>query len=97
MTLQQFQRTTSIETAINKATSYLIAHQNTDGGFGEGGGTPPLQSTVYETALAYKSLISVTTDNTVLGNAINYLTTFQLPNGSWEDDPYSTPFILRNL
>jgi prenyltransferase beta subunit len=30
-TLQQFPQTTSIATAINKATSYLIAHQNTDG------------------------------------------------------------------
>ena len=96
-TLQQFQRTTSIATAINKATGYLIAHQNADGGFGEGGGTPPLQSTVYETAYAYMALISETTDATVLGNAINYLTSTQLPNGSWNDDPYSTALALRAL
>jgi len=92
MTLQQFPQTTSIATAINKATDYLITHQNVDGGFGEGGGTPPLQSpsTVYETAYAYLALVSETTDATVLGNAINYLTSTQLPNGSWDDDPYST-------
>ena len=96
-TLQQFPRTTSIATAINKATAYLIAHQNADGGFGEGGGTPPLQSTVYETALAYLALVSETTDATVLGNAINYLSSTQLPNGSWNDDPYSTALVLRAL
>ena len=91
LTLQQFQRTTSIATAINKATVYLIAHQNADGGFG---GSP---STVYETAYAYLALVGVTTDATVLGNAINYLISTQLPNGSWNDDPYSTALALRAL
>jgi len=50
ITLQQFQRTTSIATAINKATSYLIAHQNADGGFGSGGARPS-PYIVYETSL----------------------------------------------
>jgi len=90
-TLQQFQRTTSIATAINKATSYLIAHQNADGGFG---GSP---STVYETALSYLALVSETTDATVLGNAINYLTSNQSADGSWLQDPYSTALALRAL
>lgn len=89
--LQQFPRTTSVATAINKATAYLKAHQNPDGGFG---GSP---STVYETALTYLALVDVTTDATVLGNAIAYLTSTQLPNGSWNDDPYSTALALRAL
>jgi hypothetical protein len=89
--LQQFPQTTSIATAINKATAYLIAHQNADGGFGAS------PSTVYETSLAYLALVGQTTDATVLGNAINYLTSTQLPNGSWEDDPYSTALALRAL
>lgn len=89
--LQQFPQTTSIATTINKATSYLIAHQNTDGGFGSS------PSTVYGTAHAYIALISVSTDATVLGNAINYLTSTQLPNGSWNDDPYSTALAIRAL
>lgn len=91
MTLQQFPRTTSIATAINKATSYLIAHQKADGGFGSS------SSTVYETALSYIALLGVTTDNTVLGNAINYLINTQMPNGSWLQDPYSTALALRAL
>lgn len=85
-TLQQFPLTTDLATAINKSTSYLIAHQNIDGGFGPSTGSG---STVYETALAYIALVGVTTDSTVLGNAINYLNSTQLPNGSWNDDPLS--------
>ncbi|MEW6416806.1 MAG: prenyltransferase/squalene oxidase repeat-containing protein [Nitrospirota bacterium] len=93
ITLQQFQRTTSIATAINKATSYLIAHQNTEGGFGSS------LSTVYETALVYLALVGdpSTSSGLPLQNAINYLTSTQLPNGSWDDDPYSTALALRAL
>lgn len=90
-TLQQFTQATTIATAINKATSYLIAHQTTDGGFGNS------PSTVYETSLAYIALVGMITDNTVLGNAINYLTSAQLSDGSWNDDPYSTALALRAL
>ncbi len=90
-TVQQFSQTTAIASALNKATSYLVAHQNADGGFGIS------PSTAYETAHAYIALVSVTTDNTVLGNAITYLTSTQLQNGSWNDDPYSTALALRAL
>ena len=86
-TLQQFPQTTSIATAINKATTYIINQQLTDGSWG----------TAYETAYAYMALVGVTTDNTVLGNAIAYLISSQLTNGSWNDDPYSTALALRAL
>ena len=90
-TLQQFPQTTSIATSINKATSYLIAHQNADGGFGSSG------STIYEASLAYIALVGVITDNTVLGNAINYLTSNQSSDGSWNQDAYSSALALRAL
>jgi len=90
-TLQQFTQSTSTATASNRATSYLIAHQNSDGGFGSS------PSTVYETSLAYIALVSVITDNTVLGNAINYLTLTQSTDGSWLQDPFSTALALRAL
>ena len=86
-TLQQFQQTTSIATAVNKATNWIIGQQTVDGGWGS----------VYEAAHAYIALISVITDNTVLGNAVNYLTSTQLPNGSWNDDSYSTALAIRAL
>ncbi len=91
-TLQQFPQTTTIATAISKATSYLMMSQNIDGGFGTAG-----TSTVYETALSYTALVAVSTDTTVLGNAINYLTSTQLSDGSWDEDPYSTALALRAL
>lgn len=91
MTLQQFPQTTSLATAINKAKSYLITHQNADGGFGSS------SSTVYETAYVYMALVEVTTDNTVLGNAVNYLTANQSSDGSWNQDAYSTALALRAL
>ena len=92
-TLQRFTQTISIASSLNKATAYLIAHQNPDGGFGSGGASPAPT----ETALAYIALVSVTTDNTVLGNAINYLTATQLQNGSWHDDMSSIffPFLIE--
>jgi hypothetical protein len=90
-TLQQFTPTTSRVAAINKATGYLVAHQNTDGGFGSS------QSTIYETALAYIALVGVTTDETILGKAANHLTSSQLADGSWLDDPYATALAVKAL
>jgi len=96
-TLQQFSLTTTLATAINKATSYLIAHQNPDGGFGSGGVNLAPTSTVFETALVYIALAGMITDNTVLGNEINYLISMQSSDGSWLQDPYSTALALRAL
>ncbi|ACM21808.1 alpha-2-macroglobulin domain protein [Geotalea daltonii FRC-32] len=90
-TLQQFPQMTIIANAVAKATAFLIAHQNSDGGFGSS------PSTVYETALAYVALAAVSNDATILGNAVNYLTTTQSANGSWNDDPYSTALALKAL
>jgi prenyltransferase beta subunit len=90
-TLEQFQRTSSIATALNNAMNYLTAHQNSDGGFGSS------PSTVYETALAYIALVGLTTDNTILGNAANYLSSTQASDGSWNEDAYSTYNHKKNL
>ncbi|MDD2852635.1 MAG: carboxypeptidase-like regulatory domain-containing protein [Desulfuromonadaceae bacterium] len=86
-TLQQFPQMTALATAVNKATTYLLAQQIADGGFGS----------VYETALAYSALVAVSTNNAALTNAVNYLTTTQSANGSWNDDPYSTALALKAL
>ena len=90
-TLQQLSLTSAMATAVNKATSYIIAHQNADGGFGSS------PSTVYETALAYIALVAVTSDNTVLGSASQYITNAQAANGSWNEDPYVTALALQAL
>ncbi len=70
--------------SISKATSFFLAHQNPDGGFGSS------PSTVYETSLAFKALFGVTTDATVLGRAVSYLTAAQCERSSWNDNPNYT-------
>jgi hypothetical protein len=90
-TLQQYTQTYGLSGQINKGVTYLGANQQLDGGFG----SP--QSTVYETALAYSVLSAETTDNTVLGSAIEYLKITQATNGSWLDDPFNTALATQAL
>lgn len=89
--LQKLPNTISVAAAIDKAKTYILAHQNADGGFGSS------PSTVYETALSSLALKGVTTDNTILGNAVNYLKSMQADDGSWNEDPYSTALAVRVL
>jgi protocatechuate 3,4-dioxygenase beta subunit/prenyltransferase beta subunit len=89
--LQKFTSRVSVAAAIEKAKNYILSHQNSDGGFGSS------PSTVYETALAYMTLSGVTTDGTVLGNALNFLMSEQSADGSWIEDPYSTALAVRVL
>ncbi|WP_459816951.1 prenyltransferase/squalene oxidase repeat-containing protein, partial [Geotalea toluenoxydans] len=71
-TLQQFPQMTVIANAVGKTSVFLIAHQNSDGGFGSS------PSTVYETALAFIALVgNGQTQGLPLQNAVNYLTTTQ--------------------
>ena len=90
-TIQQFPQTTTLATALNKATSYLLSKQSSDGGFG----SP--SSKVHETALVYNAVVAVITDATALGKAVGFLTTNQSADGSWLQDPYSTALALQAL
>jgi subtilase family serine protease/squalene cyclase len=72
-------------------------------------GSAPGPSTVYETSLAFDALVYSGSDPSAslptgqagsgqaLLDAIDYLTSTQLANGSWDDDPYSTALALRAL
>jgi len=87
-TLQHFSQTTAIAAAVNKAMSFIVLHQNSDGGFG---------SSIAESALAYIALVAATTDNTVLGNAAQFIINTQATDGSWQEDPYVTALALQVL
>ncbi len=81
-----------LQDSINKASAYLLSKQNPDGGFGSS------PSNVYETALSIVSLIESGQGGALpLQNAINYLTSSQQTNGSWNDDPYYTALALQAL
>ncbi len=97
-TLSQYNSTFQIQPSITKAAAFLLAKQaqNNDGGFGSS------PSTVYETALSLMALVEsgqgIGQDLILpLQNAINYLTSTQSSNGSWNDDPYSTALALQAL
>jgi len=96
--LISYDSTFNIQYSIDNAVAYLLTKQNPDGGFGPSTGSG---STVYETALALDALIasnSVGADKAQdIQNAINYLTSTQLPDGSWNEDPYSTALALRRF
>ena len=84
-------QTLQIANALSTGTSFLLNHQNPDGGFGESG------STIWETALSFLGLSMTSGDITAKLNAIDYLSNSQLTNGSWSDDPYSTALALQAL
>jgi subtilase family serine protease len=93
-TLSSYNNTFDLQAEIDDAVAYLLTTQNPDGSFGEG--------TVYETAVALDALIAsdadpLTGSGQAIQNAIDYLLTNQLTNGSWNDDPYSTALALRAL
>jgi subtilase family serine protease len=83
----------SAQSSMDRAVLYLLSKQNHDNG---GFGSSP--SNVYETALAIDALVAVKSTATLaMTDGINYLTTTQLPNGSWNDDPYATALALQAL
>jgi large repetitive protein len=84
-------QTTAIANALAQSTTFLLAHQNPDGGFGES------PSTVWETALSFLAIAKTTGDVTARTAAIDYLLATQQVDGSWEQDPYQTALALQAL
>lgn len=90
--LAQYKATYQTNAQLASAATFLLTKQNPDGGIASG------TSTVYESALAFIALIkSGQGQAQPLQNALNYLTTTQSANGSWNNDPYSTALALRAL
>ena len=84
-TFDMFASTFNIKNSITNAAAYLLAHQKSDGGFGSS------PSTVYETALSFLALLESGQGSALpLQQAINYITTTQSADGSWNEDAYST-------
>jgi hypothetical protein len=89
---------TAISTVISNGVSWLKNQQLSGFGGGFGQGTT---ATLLETALAYRALITVTTQGSAdpaVVNAQNYLIGQQQPNGSWgPNDPLVTSLILASV
>lgn len=76
---------------LTAAESYLLSRQHPDGGFGDTG------STVFETAIAYRALAPVTSQQAALDAAAAYLVNAQRADGSWNGDPFETALALQAL
>ncbi len=81
----------SVGTALQNATNWLISQQQGDNGFGTGGSNP------YETGLALTAIALDNPTSTAVADAIDYLESSQHPNGSWNNDVYSTAVVLFGL
>ncbi len=77
---------------VDDAVTWLKSQANGDGGFGTGGVSNP-----YETGLALAAVSQVDPGAPEVAAARTYLETTQLPNGSWNDDAYSTALALFGM
>lgn len=77
---------------LDAATGFLAARLNADGSFGPAGDTQLLQ-----TALASLALASRPALGPEIGLIEGFLQGTQLPDGSWQGDPYVTAVVLRAL
>jgi subtilase family serine protease/flagellar hook assembly protein FlgD/Tol biopolymer transport system component len=77
--------------AVTRGLTWLQQRQNGDGGFGDAG------STVYETAQAVLYLLNTTFPRTDIAQALDYLRSRQLADGSWSESTYQTALAVRAL
>ncbi|MCX6829603.1 MAG: hypothetical protein NT002_10025 [candidate division Zixibacteria bacterium] len=82
----------SLAVPIRRGVNWLRTQPHPDGGFGTGAVSNP-----YETGLALAALIKGGYTGSEVTNAISYLETSQLPDGSWNEDAYSTAKAIYGL
>ncbi len=102
-TFSRYKTGWTTDSFITNGVNWLIARQKPDGGFAED--QSATVSHPYETALAYIALSEAKNANnaaaiaakTVMDNALGFLVTQQLANGSWNSDPLTTALALQTL
>jgi hypothetical protein len=82
----------SVTTEVDDGIAWLETQQNGDGGFGSDGNSNP-----YETGLALIALSWNDPEGVPAADARTYLESTQSPNGSWNNDAYSTALALLGL
>lgn len=82
----------SVGALIEGGANWLKTQALGDGGFGTGGASNP-----YETGLAMAAIVKGDPTATEILDATTYLESTQLPNGSWNDDAYSTALAIYGL
>jgi hypothetical protein len=83
----------SLSAALSSGTDWLLKKKNAGNGVGDNG-----ESTVVETAIAYKALKSLGVAPATLDQIMDYLLTQQnLTNGAWGGDAFRTALVLSVL
>lgn len=82
--LQRYRLSYSVGAQIDAASRFLLQTQTA----GEEG---------FETSLALLALVPVVTDSAAYATSVNRLKAAQLPNGSWDNDVFTTALALRAL
>jgi hypothetical protein len=90
--LEVLQGDFSVAQYIHGGVEWLKTQIRGDGGFGTGGVSNP-----YETGLSLAAMIKGDPTASEITDAWSYLESTQLPNGSWNDDAYSTAMAIYGL
>lgn len=85
--LQAHRFNVNLSNQIHSATEFLLANQKQGGGW----------ATNLETAMALLAVVPAVADSSRYKNALDQLVAVQLPNGSWNNDVYTTALALQVL
>lgn len=83
--LQAHRFNVNLSNQIHSATEFLLANQKQGGGW----------ATNLETAVALLAVVPAVADSSRYKNALDQLVAVQLPNGSWNNDVYTTALALQ--
>lgn len=89
--LNPYKNRAQISDSLERGKSFLLAKQNTDGGFGNS------PSTIYDSSAALLALGEVGAAAVSTRQAVTYLEDRQLPGGSWYDSPFQTAAAVQAL
>jgi len=83
-------RNLDIQATLDRALTLIQAKRGADGGYGDEGSRP------LETALVVRALAAAGADLApITTETLAYLTNTQRPDGSWDDEPYTTAIALQ--
>jgi len=89
--LSMYSNDFDVSTPIQNGVNWLKSQIDGDNGFGTGG------SNAYETGLALAALVLNDPVASEIADAQDYLESTQLPDGSWNNDAYSTALAIYGL
>jgi subtilase family serine protease len=89
--LAAYRSSYSLDDVLAKGTAWLVARQNSDGGFGNS------PSTVYDTAMAALTLNELNASADITSRAVAYLLGQQSGDGSWAESSYQTALAVQTV